>query len=342
MSKKIKEISKFRFRENPEDPYLARMHHLDLYPKGNGRMGVPKELLKDRNLGEDFDFNNEWKMYYGKEIPGFPAHPHRGFETITIVLQGFVDHADSAGQSGKYGAGDVQWMTAGKGMQHSEMFPLVHEDKENTLELFQVWLNLPSKDKFVEPSYKMMWSEEIPKSLIVNKDNQKSTINVIAGCINGTKSLAPNPDSWASKEENHVGIYTISMEPYASFTLPKVSATLNRNLYFYRGDHIIIEGVEVKAQNSIKLDGDESITVTNGNKDSFLLVLEGEPIKEPVVNHGPFVMNTFEEIQQAYQDYKETHFGGWPWDVNYHVTPIEIGRFANHGEKDNRPPEKFF
>lgn len=342
MSKKIINVSKFDFRENPEDPYLARMHHLDLYPQGNGEMGVPKELLKDRNLGEDFDFSKDWKMYYGKEVPGFPAHPHRGFETVTIVLQGYVDHADSAGQSGKYGAGDVQWMTAGKGMQHSEMFPLVYEDQDNTLELFQVWLNLPAKDKFVEPSYKMLWSEAIPKVIQENEQGQKSIINVIAGCINETKSLPPNPDSWANKKENHVGIYTVKMEPEASFTLPKVSSTLNRNLYFYRGANIHIDGQVIGDKSSLKLVGDEEVEIINGKKESHLLVLEGEPINEPVVNYGPFVMNTFEEIQQAYQDYQETQFGGWPWEVNYHVTPIEVGRFAKHAEEDQRPPEKFF
>lgn len=342
LSSKIIKVSKFNFRENPEDPYLARMHHLDFYPHGNGNMGVPKELLKDRNLGEDFDFSKDWKMYYGKEVPGFPAHPHRGFETVTIVLQGFVDHADSAGQSGKYGAGDVQWMTAGKGMQHSEMFPLVHDNQNNTMELFQVWLNLPPKDKFVEPSYKMLWNEKIPKVVVENEQNQKAIINVIAGCIKDTKSLEPNPDSWANKRENHVGIYTVSMQPGSSFTLPKVSSTLNRNLYFYRGENIRIDDQEVSNKSSLKLVGDESITIKNGTKESNLLILEGEPINEPVVNYGPFVMNTIEEIQQAYRDYQKTQFGGWPWDVNYHVTPIDVGRFAKHEEKDDRPPEKFF
>ncbi|MDW7678541.1 MAG: pirin family protein, partial [Bacillota bacterium] len=157
MSSKILRINEFKFREDVGDPYLARMHHVDYYPKGNGQQGVPAELLKDKSVGEDFDLTSDWKMYYGKEVPGFPVHPHRSFETVTIVLQGFVDHSDSSGLTGRYGAGDVQWMTAGSGMQHAEMFPLVHDDRENTLELFQVWLNLPARDKFVTPYYKMLW-----------------------------------------------------------------------------------------------------------------------------------------------------------------------------------------
>lgn len=235
MSNGIVSMEKFAFRESVGDPYLARMHHLDSYPEGNGRQGVPVELLKGRELGNDFDFSKDWKMYYGREVPGFPVHPHRGFETVTIVLQGFVDHSDSSGLAGRYGAGDVQWMTAGKGIQHSEMFPLVHDDRENTMELFQVWLNLPSKKKFAEPCYKMLWEEEIPTVVDENELGAKAYLNVIAGSYKGTLSLPPNPDSWAYDRNHHVGILTVMMEPGANISLPSVSSTLNRNLYFLQG-----------------------------------------------------------------------------------------------------------
>ncbi len=333
MATKIISIEEFKFREDVGDPFLARMHHLDYYPRGNENMEVSKSDLQGKKLGSDFDFENDWKMYYGKDVPGFPVHPHRGFETVTIVLQGFVDHSDSNGATGRYGAGDVQWMTAGSGMQHAEMFPLVHDDTENTLELFQVWLNLPSKNKFVDPYYNMLWAEDIPVVIEESEQGNKAEINVIAGSYKGTNSLDPNPNSWANDRNNHVGILTIKLEPHSCITLPNISATLNRNLYYYKGDNITIDNTNIKANSSIKLKGNEEITITNGNKDSYLLLLEGEPINEPVVNYGPFVMNTMEEIDQAYKDYNATNFGGWPWDKKDPINPNDIGRFAKYDDE---------
>ncbi|MEK7692326.1 MAG: pirin family protein, partial [Bdellovibrionota bacterium] len=134
------------------DPFLFCAYHRDLYPKGNQEFG-PAESLVGRNLGEDFTLKNGYRMYHGEVIPGFPVHPHRGFETVTVVRQGLIDHADSMGAAGRYGDGDVQWMTAGRGVQHSEMFPLLDQTKGNPLELFQVWLNLPSKSKMGAPHF---------------------------------------------------------------------------------------------------------------------------------------------------------------------------------------------
>lgn len=339
MGKKIIRVENFKFREDVGDPFIARMHHLDYYPKGNGSLAIPASMLVDRAIGEDFDFSNDWKMYYGTSVPGFPVHPHRGFETITIVLQGYVDHSDSYGATGRYGAGDVQWMTAGEGIQHAEMFPLVNDDKENTMELFQVWLNLPGRDKMVEAYYKMLWAEDIP--VVVDEDDRgnKAIISIIAGSYKGIKSLDPNPNSWANDRNNHVGIWIVKLEPGASFTLPRISETLNRNLYYYKGSNLTIDNTIINSNSSIKLAGDEEIKVINGNQESHLLLLEGEPINEPVVNYGPFVMNTMEEINQAYKDYNSSKFGGWPWDKRDPVNPKDSGRFARYKDRVDFPPK---
>ena len=136
------------------DPFLFCVHHLDFYPKGNGK-GGPAATLRGRQIGNDFIIKDGWRMYHGDKIPGFPAHPHRGFETVTVVQRGMVDHADSMGAAGRYGGGDVQWLTAGSGIQHSEMFPLLEENQGNTLELFSTPLS------------------EIPLKILDNKNNQE-------------------------------------------------------------------------------------------------------------------------------------------------------------------------
>ena len=112
-----------------QDPFLFCVHHLDFYPEGNGKFG-PISSLAGRNIGNDFVIKDGWRMYHGETVPGFPSHPHRGFETITFVLQGIIDHADSNGAAGRYGNGDVQRRTAGSGLQHSEMFPLLQKTKK--------------------------------------------------------------------------------------------------------------------------------------------------------------------------------------------------------------------
>jgi redox-sensitive bicupin YhaK (pirin superfamily) len=117
------------------DPFLFCVHHLDMYPEGDERMG-PKASLAGRNIGSDFAGIDGWRMYHGDVVPGFPRHPHRGFETITIARQGYIDHSDSLGATARFGHGDVQWMTAGRGIVHSEMFPLVKRDGDNPGELF--------------------------------------------------------------------------------------------------------------------------------------------------------------------------------------------------------------
>src|SRR5512143_4267030 len=158
-------LSAFRLANPPWttfDPFLFCVHHDDAYPAGNDRLG-PAASLSGRDLGQDFAGKDGWRMYHGRTVPGFPQHPHRGFETVTIVRRGLVDHADSLGAAARYGRGDVQWLTAGAGISHSEMFPLVDASAPNPLELFQIWLNLPRADKHAEPHFAMLWAGALPR-----------------------------------------------------------------------------------------------------------------------------------------------------------------------------------
>ncbi len=325
----IIDIQPMGFQWETIDPFLFCVHHEDYFPKGNDQMG-PAESLAGRSLGDDFIIKNGYRMYHGKKVPGFPGHPHRGFETVTVVRKGLVDHADSMGAAGRYGNGDVQWMTAGKGVQHSEMFPLLSKENDNPLELFQIWLNLPSAKKMSDPHFSMFWSENIPKITIENKEKKKSYIEIIAGNFGQTKSLNPPPNSWASHPHSEVAIWNVIMENGASIVLPKVSEGVNRMLYFYEGQDIAIAGNKISAYKSVKLRTNQDVEIVATSENCKFLVLQGKPIGEPVMQYGPFVMNTKEEIQQAFQDYHDTQYGGWPWPRYDQVHDRSKGRFAKY------------
>ncbi len=336
-NKLIRNIKPLGFMWETSDPFLFCVHHLDNYPKGNDQMG-PAASLAGRNLGQDFTTKDGWRMYHGETIPGFPAHPHRGFETVTIVLKGFVDHSDSHGAAGRYGNGDVQWMTAGAGLQHAEMFPLLKKEEENPLELFQIWLNLPSTKKFAEPFYTMLWAEDIPVLTQKDSNGKQIEVTIIAGQIDDTVAPRPAPDSWAHDPKNDVGIWLIKLESEAKWTVPSAALEVNRTLYFYRGEEIKIAGMQIQSKHSLDMLADQEIIIENGNEDSFLLLLQGMPIDEPVVQHGPFVMNTAAEIHQAFADYRKTQFGGWPWERHDNVHPRESGRFAKYANGKEEIP----
>ncbi len=337
MSNPILKVKPLGFVWETSDPFLFCVHHEDQFPKGNDMMG-PAVSLAGRNIGDDFIIKDGWRMYHGDKIPGFPGHPHRGFETVTVVREGLVDHADSLGAAGRYGKGDVQWMTAGKGVQHSEMFPLLNKDKDNPMELFQIWLNLPAKKKMSAPFFKMLWSESIPKLDLKDNSGKNVKIEVIAGkLLDATPPSAP-PDSWASIPENEVAIWNILLEANAEWTLPAASNGVNRTLYFYKGDSIDIASVQIPKYSAAEVQSDIALKIRNGNHESKILVLQGRPISEPVIQYGPFVMNTKEEIQQAFEDYHRTKFGGWPWPVAGQVHDRSKGRFAKH--VDGRLEEK--
>lgn len=327
----VKKVKALGFQWETSDPFLFCVHHEDFYPKGNDKMG-PNASLAGRSIGQDFMIKDGWRMYHGSTVPGFPGHPHRGFETITVVRKGIVDHSDSMGASGRYGDGDVQWMTAGKGVQHAEMFPLINKDEDNPMELFQIWLNLPKKNKFVEPHFKMLWGDTIPTYNFKDANGKQTVAEVIVGSIAQYTAPAPPPDSWAADTDNEVAIWNIQMEAGATWTMPKASPGVNRTIYFFTGSELHVAGKKIKPYHAAEVRPEMDITLQSGDEDSYILVLQGKPIDEPVVQHGPFVMNTKEEIQQAFQDYQTTRFGGWPWPVSDPVHPREKGRFAKHSD----------
>ena len=319
------------FQWQTADPFLFCVHHEDAYPKGNAQHG-PQASLAGRDIGNDFEGIDGWRMYHGAVVPGFPVHPHRGFETVTIVRTGLVDHADSLGAAGRYGAGDVQWLTAGKGVQHSEMFPLLQADHDNPLELFQIWLNLPAASKMVAPHFAMFWRDAIPKLRAQDAAGRRIEVEVIAGSLGDARAPAPPPDSWAANADNHVAIWLIRLERGARWTLPATAPGINRNLYFHAGETLRLAGHEIKVKHGMALNPALDAVIENGNADAQLLLLQGRPIAEPVTSYGPFVMNSRAEIEQAYADYRRTQFGGWPWPRRDQVHDPGRGRFAQYGD----------
>ena len=326
------------------DPFLFVAHHDDAYPAGTSDLG-PAASLAGRRIGMDFDLVDGWNMYHGSTVPGFPQHPHRGFETITHVRTGVIDHADSLGATARFGGGDTQWMTAGAGIVHAEMFPLLDPDGPNPLELFQIWLNLPAADKLVEPYFTMLWDERTPRLHTETAPKSLAEITVIAGRLAITggepiEPLPPPPDSWAARPEADVAIWHVTITGDGTLDLPPAAGPgTRRTLYVFGGTIMTIgstdgaeapselpagTGAEVVADRALRL-GAEGGTVEG-------LLLQGRPIGDPVVQHGPFVMNDRAGIVQAFDDYQRTGFGGWPWPSDDPVHDRAAGRFARHAD----------
>ena len=339
----IKHIAALEPLWQTPDPFLFCAYHLDFYPSANA-IGGPDASLAGHISGQDFDPPNgdPWRMYHGQHIPGFPGHPHRGFETVTVTEKGTIDHADSMGASGRYGNGDTQWMTAGRGVQHSEMFPLLDQNNDNPLELFQIWLNLPASNKMCEPYFGMFWAEQTPVVKITDSHGRQAEITIIAGDYCSpeatTKALPPAPDSWAANTENHVAIWKISVADSGSLTLPAAVPGLNRRLYFYQGSSCRVQDQEFPLKHYVDLDSAAAVTLTAVDADAKFLLLQGRPINEPVASHGPFVMNTPEQLQQTFVEYQATQFGGWPWQSHELVHPLAAARFARYADgREERP-----
>jgi redox-sensitive bicupin YhaK (pirin superfamily) len=227
---------------------------------------------------------------------GVGTHPHRGFETVTIVYKGEVEHRDSTGQGGVIGPGDVQWMTAAGGILHKEFHSEAFTRKGGALEMVQLWVNLPAKDKNTAPGYQMLLDRDIPSAAL---PNGAGTVSVIAGTYDGKRGPARTftpIDVWDVRL-NRGGI--------APFTLPEghtVAVVVLKGTVQVNGDAVAGEA------QFVLLDRKGGEIALEASGDASLLILSGEPIDEPVVMHGPFVMNTADEIRQAIDDFNKGRF----------------------------------
>lgn len=225
---------------------------------------------------------------------GVGAHPHRGFETVTIVYQGELEHKDSGGGGGKIGAGDVQWMTAASGIIHEEFHSKEFTENGGVFEVVQLWVNLPAKDKSAAPGYQTLTAGSIPSVDI----GQNSVVRVIAGEYGGAKGPAKTftplnlLDVRLSNKSNH------------TFTFQEGFSTA---VFVLQGGLLLNSRAVGAEELAIMERQGETVEVT-ATADSVFLILNGEPINEPVVGYGPFVMNNRAEIQQAYEDYQAGRF----------------------------------
>jgi len=229
----------------------------------------------------------------GDYIAGFPEHPHRGFETITYMLAGRMRHRDSAGNEGMITDGGVQWMTAGRGVIHSEM----PEQNEGLMEGFQLWLNLPASDKMVEPWYRDIPLEEVPRFTL----DDGVTVQVIAGSTHGVAGAV---------QRAHTEPLYLDLEIPAGVTFEQpIPAGHNAFVYVFRGE-AVIEGKGVAQARMAILDnapGADGVRI-KAVAPTRLLVLAGRPLNEPIAQYGPFVMNTQAELQQAVEDFRAGRF----------------------------------
>ena len=244
--------------------------------------------------------NHHGHQVYPEHNKGLPfgPHPHRGFQTVTFILEGDLAHKDNNGAESVIEAGGVQWMTAGKGLIHAEVSSKTFMEKGGNLEILQLWINLPSKYKMVEPAYRGLQKEEIPTFEL---DEGKVTLTLVSGIWNGMKG--------AFTTLSDITLGTLALKKGGVY---KTSIPADRNIFFYvvKGT-LDVNGQEASIHDLVEFNAEGKLLQIEALEDSFLLLGHAEPFKEPILAQGPFVMNTMEEIHQAYEDYNNGLFGIW-------------------------------
>lgn len=256
----------------------------------------PGDLSAETSPFLMLDYNPPWSIASGESRKGVGAHPHKGFETVTLVYEGQLAHRDSSGGGGEIGSGDVQWMTAGSGLLHEEFQTESFRTSGGTQHMAQIWVNLPARNKGASPAYQSISADRINSYV---PDGGEGEIRVIAGNFKGVAGAATT--------FTPVEMYDIRLKQGAKleFELP---ASYNSMLLVTQGEWTI-NGTEASFKDFVLFGHEgESIQLT-AKSDGYVLVMSGEPIKEPVASYGPFVMNTREEIIQAMQDYQTGKFG---------------------------------
>lgn len=237
------------------------------------------------------EFNSENADDY---IAGFPSHPHRGFETVTYMLEGHMLHEDHMGNRGDLRSGDVQWMTAGRGIIHSEM----PQQEEGAMRGFQLWINLPAAEKMKPASYRDIPSASIPVITLANGARAK----VIAGSLVADEQTVTGPIDGLSTQP----VYRDWHLPANTSQQQQVPQGHHAFIYVYQGNITIGEkNKPLAAGNAGLLYDGETVRVTSGDSEARFLLIAGKPIKEPIAQYGPFVMNTSDEIEQAIRDYRD-------------------------------------
>ena len=241
------------------------------------------------------------------------------------MRKGLIDHSDSLGAAARFGRGDVQWLTAGEGIVHSEMFPLLDAEQPNPLELFQIWLNLPAEDKLVEPHFSMLWDGDIPR---LRADGVEVT--VIAGELAGLTPPPPPPHSWASRPEADVAIWHLALRAGCPVDDAQGDAAPTRSAPSTSSRAGAWRSTAPRSAPSTGavVRSDVDIELEQPGRQPRSCSCRAGRIGEPVARYGPFVMNEEREIEQAFADYRETQFGGWPWPTEEPVHTHARGRFA--------------
>lgn len=232
----------------------------------------------------------------GEHPKGVGAHPHRGFETVTIVYEGELEHKDSAGNGGTIGPGDVQWMTAGAGILHEEMHSAAFTQQGGILRMAQLWVNLPAKEKMTQPGYQAILNQAIPA---VDLENQMGVVRVIAGQYAGHQGPV--------KTHTSMNVFDIQIKQGASIVIPAPdgwsAAVVLLDGQLEINHDVVSEGAVIEWSHA-----GEGIAIS-AIADTHALILSGEPIDQPIVGYGPFVMNTQAEIAQAIDDFRQGRLG---------------------------------